>query len=219
MFYLSILTAGLENTILYRRGCTEKRARGGILLLDGEQPLQNVPLYIGSWKDLPDLVPEDGCVFCSDGIDYDGDYDALCPTCQNLLVFDLRTARLYNEISSRYRQYTLWRTELDHCQDLDELTRLASTASGYPIAIVDSFFQSMAIHAVTAPNSSVFQALFSDKALSQNMAEYMLSSERSSHYANKLLFPFGELLVEKAAGSPQAGERRCRRTARSEARI
>ena len=196
MFYPDILIAGLGNFVLYRRDCTEKRERGGILLLDEDMSLQAAPLYIGSWKDIPKTVPEDCCIFCSEGADYEGDYDTICPSCRNLILFDLRTTRLYNEVSTRYRQYILWRSKLDHSRDLDEMTRLASTASGYPVAIVDSFFQTMAIHAVTEPNSSVFHALLQEKALSQNTAEYMLSSERSSHYANKLFFTFEEQLVE-----------------------
>jgi len=196
MFFPDILIAGLGNFVLYRRGCTEKRERGGILLLDEDTSLQATPLYIGSWKDIPETVPEDCCIFCSEGADYEGDYDTICPSCRNLILFDLRTTRLYNEVSTRYRQYILWRAKLDHSRDLDEMTRLASTVSGYPVAIVDSFFQTMAIHAVTEPTSSVFHALLQEKALSQNTAEHMLSSERSSHYANKLLFTFEEQLVE-----------------------
>lgn len=196
MFYPDILTAGLESAVLYRRGCTEQRVRGGILLLDEDLLPQAAPLYIGSWKDLPETLPAGSCLFCSEGADYVGDYDMLCPSCRDLILFDLRSTKLYNEVSTRYRQYILWRAQLDHSQDLDEMTRLASTASGYPVAIVDSFFQTMAIHAVTEPNSSVFHALIEEKALSQSTAEFMLSSERSSHYANKLLFTFEEQLVE-----------------------
>ena len=124
MFYPDILTAGLESAVLYRRGCTEQRVRGGILLLDEDLLPQAAPLYIGSWKDLPETLPAGSCLFCSEGADYVGDYDMLCPSCRDLILFDLRTTKLYNEVSTRYRQYILWRAQLDHSQDLDEMTRL-----------------------------------------------------------------------------------------------
>lgn len=197
MIHPEILTVDLDDAVLYRRGCTEKRLRGGILLLDEETRIDTEPLYIGSWRELPDFVPENACIFCSDGKDYGGDFDLLCPSCRNLIVFDLRTTKLYNAISAHYREYELWRAKLDHSQNLDEMTWLASEASGYPVAIVDSFFQRMTFHAATQSGSSIFHALLHEKSLSQNIAEEMLSSERNSHYANKLQFVFdGQIITD-----------------------
>ena len=67
MVFPDILTTGSEAVILYRRGCMEKRARGGILLLDEDLELRPETLYIGSWRDIPAEVPESICLFCSEG--------------------------------------------------------------------------------------------------------------------------------------------------------
>ena len=195
MIHPDILTAGLNDLVLYRRGFAERHIRGGLLLLDKDMQPGDASLYIGSWRDLPDAAAENVGIFCSDGGEYDGDFDALCPSCRDLIVFDMRTTKLYNEVSVRSRAYDLWRAKLDHSQNLSELAGLASEASGFSVAIVDSFFQRMAISTVAEPCSAVFRALQYEMSLSQSVAEKMLSLERGSHYANKLLFNFDDQIV------------------------
>jgi len=195
MFFPDILLDGLDTEILYRRGCTEKRPRRGILLLDGEPLPEAGPLYLGHWQDIPTELPKDTCIFCAEGNSYAGDYDRLCPQCTDLVVFRLSLTKLYNEVSTRYRRYNDWCKELDSTQDLQKMTEMAASASGWPVAVVDSFFKKKAFSSVEPPKSELFRRLAEEGALPQDAAETMLSTERGNQYADRHLFGFQEQVV------------------------
>ena len=190
-----ILLAGLEDSIVLRRGFTDKIPRAGILLLDAEALPQEQALYLGSWQDIPAGFPEDALLLCSDADAYVGELSEFLPRFRNLILFRMRTPRLYNEISSRYRRYNDWRKELILTKDLQALTQLTSDVCGYPIAVVDAFFQQMAAACPVEPKSEMFRTLIQNKVLPQDVAESMLPTERGSQYADKLTFTFSGVTV------------------------
>ena len=74
-----ILLAGLEDSIVLRRGFSDKFPRTGILLLDSDGIAQDHALYLGSWQDVPADFPADALLFCSDADSFTGDSGQLLP--------------------------------------------------------------------------------------------------------------------------------------------
>ena len=169
-----ILFQRLENNVM--------PAHQAALLFDGKETLRGNRFYIGHWRDLPPTAPL-GCVssvfLCvlDEGVSWDGPPDT---TYRNFILFSGTAVSLHNHIVSRLQAYNEWLERLRGEEDLQTLVRLAAEKTGHPLAVVNSFFQCVAISETGAQCSDTLRELRDDGKTDYQRARSMLPTEKAA---------------------------------------
>ena len=174
-----ILFQRLENKVL--------PAHQAALLFDGKESLRGNRFYTGHWRDLPPTAPL-GCVssvfLCvlDDDAEWKGTPDA---TYRNLIVFSGSAVSLHNHIVSRLQAYNEWLERLRGGEELQTLIELAAEKTGHPMAIVNSFFQCVAISAVDDAASETLRELRDEGKTNYERARRMLPTEKAALHTER----------------------------------
>ena len=169
-----ILFQRLENNVM--------PAHQAALLFDGKETLRGNRFYIGHWRDLPPTAPL-GCVssvfLCvlDEGVSWDGPPDT---TYRNFILFSGTAVSLHNHIVSRLQAYNEWLERLRGEEDLQTLVRLAAEKTGHPLAVVNSFFQCVAISETGEQCSDTLRELRDDGKTDYQRARSMLPTEKAA---------------------------------------
>ena len=169
-----ILFQRLENNVM--------PAHQAALLFDGKETLRGNRFYIGHWRDLPPTAPL-GCVssvfLCvlDEGVSWDGPPD---PTYRNFILFSGTAVSLHNQIVSRLQAYNEWLERLRGEEDLQTLVHLTSEKTGHPLAVVNSFFQCVAISETGERCSDTLRELRDDGKTDYQRARSMLPTEKAA---------------------------------------
>ena len=183
MLTMDMLTWDIRDRILFRRLRNDVLpAHQAALLFDGKETLRGNRFYIGHWRDLPPTAPL-GCVssvfLCvlDDEADWHGEPDE---TYRNLILFSGTSVSLHNHIVSRLQAYNEWLEELRSDENLQTLTDLAAEKTGRPLAIVNSYFQCVAISGAEGECSALLRELRDEGKMNYERARSMLPTEKSA---------------------------------------
>ena len=174
-----ILFQRLENIVL--------PAHQAALLFDGKENLRGNRFYIGHWRDLPPTAPL-GCVssvfLCvlDDDVKWEGPPDE---TYRNFILFSGTAVSLHNHIVSRLQAYNEWLERLRGDEDLQTLAELAAEKTGHPLAIVNSYFQCVAISETGDDCSETLRELRDEGKSNYARARWMLPTEKGALYTER----------------------------------
>ena len=182
MLNIEMLIWDIRDRILFQRLQNNVLpAHQAALLFDGKESLRGNRFYIGHWRDLPPTAPL-GCVsslfLCvlDDDAEWDGAPDA---TYRNLILFSGTAVSLHNHIVSRLQAYNEWLERLRGEEDLQTLAQLAAEKTGHPLAVVNSFFQCVAISETGEDCSEVLRELRDERKTNYERARRMLPTEKA----------------------------------------
>ena len=182
MLNIEMLIWDIRDRILFQRLQNNVLpAHQAALLFDGKESLRGNRFYIGHWRDLPPTAPL-GCVsslfLCvlDDDAEWDGAPDA---TYRNLILFSGTAVSLHNHIVSRLQAYNEWLERLRGEEDLQTLAQLAAEKTGHPLAVVNSFFQCVAISETGEDCSEVLRELRDEGKTNYERARRMLPTEKA----------------------------------------
>ena len=182
MLNIEMLIWDIRDRILFQRLQNNVLpAHQAALLFDGKESLRGNRFYIGHWRDLPPTAPL-GCVsslfLCvlDDDAEWDGAPDA---TYRNLILFSGTAVSLHNHIVSRLQAYNEWLERLRGEEDLQTLAQLAAEKTGHPLAVVNSFFQCVAISETGENCSEVLRELRDERKTNYERARRMLPTEKA----------------------------------------
>ena len=184
-----ILFQRLENSVL--------PAHQAALLFDGKETLRGNRFYIGHWRDLPPTAPL-GCVtsifLCvlDDDVKWDGPPDA---TYRNFILFSGTAVTLHNHIVSRLQTYNEWLERLRSEEDLQVVADLAAEKTGHPLAIVNSFFQCVAISGAGDGCSDVLRELRDEGKTNYERARSMLPTEKAALHTDRFFLDDGGVRI------------------------
>lgn len=183
MLTIDMLTWDIRDRIVFQRIQNNTLpAHQAALLFDGKETLRGNRFYIGHWRDLPPTAPL-GCVssvfLCvlDEGVELNGVPDE---TYRNLILFTGSAVNLHNHIVSRLQAYNEWLERLRGEEDLQTLTALAAEKTGHPLAIVNSFFQCVAISETGERCSETLRELRDDGKTNFDRARLMLPTEKGA---------------------------------------
>ena len=183
MLTIDMLTWEIRDRILFQRlNNVVLPAHQAALLFDGKETLRGNRFYIGHWRDLPPTAPL-GCVssvfLCvlDDDAEWNGPPD---DTYRNFILFKGSAVSLHNHIVSRLQSYNEWLERLRGDEDLQTLTELAAEKTGCPLAIVNSFFQCVAISETGEDCSDTLRELRDEGKTNYARARRMLPTEKGS---------------------------------------
>ena len=183
MLTIDMLTWEIRDRILFQRlNNVVLPAHQAALLFDGKETLRGNRFYIGHWRDLPPTAPL-GCVssvfLCvlDDDAEWNGPPDE---TYRNFILFKGSAVSLHNHIVSRLQSYNEWLERLRGDEDLQTLTELAAEKTGCPLAIVNSFFQCVAISETGEDCSDTLRELRDEGKTNYARARRMLPTEKGS---------------------------------------
>ena len=182
MLTIDMLLWEIRDRILYQR--LENNvlpAHQAALLFDGKETLRGNRFYIGHWRDLPPTAPLGSissiflCVL-DDDAEWNGEPDA---TYRNLILFSGTAVSLHNHVVSRLQAYNEWLERLRGEEALQTLTDLAAEKTGHPLAIVNSYFQCVAISGAEAARSDALRELRDEGKTNYGRARSMLPTEKA----------------------------------------
>ena len=183
MLTIDMLTWDIRDKILFRRIQNNTLpAHQAALLFDGKETLRGNRFYIGHWRDLPPTAPL-GCVssvfLCvlDDDVDWPGPPDE---TYRNFILFSGTAVNLHNHIVSRLQEYNEWLELLRHEESLAKLAALAAEKTGHPLAIVNSYFQCVAISETGDGCSETLRELRDEGKTNYARARWMLPTEKGA---------------------------------------
>ncbi len=194
MLNIDMLIWDIRDRILFQRlERSVMPAHQAALLFDGKETLRGNRFYIGHWRDLPPTAPL-GCVsslfLCvlDEGVKWDGPPDA---TYRNFILFSGTAVSLHNHIVSRLQTYNEWLERLRGEEDLQTLTDLAAEKTGHPLAIVNSFFQCVAIGGAEEGCSDTLRELRSEGKTNYERARSMLPTEKAALHTERFFLDDG----------------------------
>ncbi len=194
MLTIDMLTWDLRDRILFKRIQNNTLpAHQAALLFDGSETLRGNRFYIGHWRDLPPTAPL-GCVssvfLCvlDEDADWPGPPDE---TYRNLILFTGTAVSLHNQIVSRLQAYNEWLERLRGDEDLQTLAELAAQKTGHPLAIVNSFFQCVAISETGDDCSETLRELRDEGKTNYARARWILPTEKGALYTERFFLDDG----------------------------
>ncbi len=198
MLNIDMLIWDIRDRILFQRlEHNVMPAHQAALLFDGKESLRGNRFYIGHWRDLPPTAPL-GCVssvfLCvlDEGVEWNGEPDA---TYRNLILFSGTAVSLHNHIVSRLQAYNEWLERLRGEDDLQTLTDLAAEKTGHPLAIVNSFFQCVAIGGAGEECSETLRELRDEGKTNYERARWMLPTEKAALYTERFFLDDGGVRI------------------------
>ena len=183
MLTMDMLLWEIRDRILFQRlETTVLPAHQAALLFDGKESLRGNRFYIGHWRDLPPTAPL-GCIssvfLCvlDDDAVWDGHPDE---TYRNLILFSGTAVSLHNHVVSRLQAYNEWLERLRGEEELQTLTDLAAEKTGHPLAIVNSYFQCVAISGAEEAHSAALCELRDEGKTNYDRARTLLPTEKAA---------------------------------------
>ena len=101
-------------------------------------------------------------------------------TYRNFILFSGTAVSLHNHIVSRLQAYNEWLERVRGEEDLQTLAQLASEKTGHPLAIVNSFFQCVAISRTDGGCSEVLRELRDEGKTNYKRVRSMLPTEKAA---------------------------------------
>ena len=182
MLTIEMLLWEIRDRILYQRlEDSVLPAHQAALLFDKREPVENNRFYVGHWRDLPERVPE-GCESSFFLCVKDDENDAKelpDATFRNYIIFSGTAVSLHNHIVSRLQAYNEWLEQLRSEEDLQTLTQMAAQKTGHPLAVVNSFFQCVAISETGEKCSSALRELRDEGKTTYDRARSILPTEKT----------------------------------------
>ena len=200
MLTMDMLLWDIRDRILFQRlETTVLPAHQAALLFDGKESLRGNRFYIGHWRDLPPTAPL-GCVssvfLCVLDADakWDGPPD---PTYRNFVLFSGTAVSLHNHVVSRLQAYNEWLELLRSEEDLQTIASLAAEKTGHPLAIVNSFFQCVAISETGDDCSEVLRELRDEGRTNFGRARSMLPTEKAALNLERFFLQWDRRVVDQ----------------------
>lgn len=198
MLTMDMLLRDIQDRILFQRiQNSVLPAHQAALLFDGSETLRGNRFYIGHWRDLPPTAPLGCvssvflCVLDEDAV-WDGNPDS---TYRNLVLFSGTAVSLHNHIVSRLQAYNEWLERLRGEEGLQTLTALAAEKTGHPMAIVNSYFQCVAISGAEGACSETLRELRDEGKTDYERARNMLPMEKAALGTDRFFLDFDDCRV------------------------